>query len=272
MIKLIALDIDGTLLTSDRAVSEDTYRALRAAHSGGCMVVLATGRAFRSLLDVKELIGCVSYAITSSGSGVFDATGNMLFAAQMPQHLVRAVTEAVCALGVTPEVYIRGQAYASAYQLQNMHSWGVSREACDYVLKTRIAVEDFNQFVEQNIDAIEGMDVLTAPHSVRENLRTALDAIDGVVVTSSSKYYADINVSGITKASGLAHLGALLSIDSSEMMAFGDAENDLDMLRYVGVGVAMGNCLPALRQAADYITDTNDADGIAKALHRFGVI
>ena len=84
MIKLIALDIDGTLLTSQRTISPDTLKALRAASAAGVRIVLATGRAFRSLQDVMEKLGCADYAVTSSGGGVFDAEGNMLFAAKFP--------------------------------------------------------------------------------------------------------------------------------------------------------------------------------------------
>ena len=113
MIRLIALDIDGTLLTTDRRISPETHRALNRAHEQGCAVVLATGRAFRSLQNVMELLGCADYAITSSGGGIFRRDGEMLFAADMPPELARAVTKTVNAFGATPELYIRGQAYAS---------------------------------------------------------------------------------------------------------------------------------------------------------------
>jgi Cof subfamily protein (haloacid dehalogenase superfamily) len=271
VIRLIALDIDGTLLTSDRRIDAETLAALRRAHAAGCHIVLATGRAFRSLEDVADQLSCADYAITSSGGGVFTAMGEMLFAARMAPELVRAVTETVGRFGLMPEVYIRGQAYASGFQLDNMSGWGVPEKSQGYILNTRVRVEDYTAFVRENLDCIEGMDVLMAPERVRDPLREALGRIGGLSVTSSSPLYADVNTAGVTKATGLAHLGAILGLAPAEMMAFGDAENDVPMLRYAGVGVAMANALPDVQAAADFVTTSNDEGGIAKALAHFGV-
>ena len=272
MTRLIALDIDGTLLTSDRRIGPETLAALRAAHGRGVKLVLATGRAYRSLQDVMELLGCADYAITSSGGGVFRAGGEMLYAARMaPQH-ARAILAAVRPFGADPELYIRGQAYASARQLDNMRAWGVPEKVCGYILDTRIRVPDMAEFIESHIDCIEGMDVLTAPYELRGAMRAALEGIDGLAVTSSSPHYVDVNTAGVTKASGLERLGELLGIAPAEMMAFGDAENDVSMLRFAGTGVAMGNAEPEARAAADYLTASNDEEGIAAALRHFDVI
>ena len=272
MIKLIALDIDGTLITSDRRISEHTRAALNEAHRNGCAIVLATGRAFRSLQNVTELLGCPDYAITSSGGGLFRMDGTMIFAQDMAPEQVRAVTKIVNSFGATPELYIQGQAYSSGYQLDNMARWGLPEKNQGYVLGTRVRIEDFDAFIEEKIELIEGMDVLTAPREIREPMRQALSAIPGLAVTSSSPWYIDINTVGVTKASGLAQLGKMLGIGAHEMMAFGDAENDLSMIEYAGIGVAMGNAAEEIKAAADYITADNDHDGIALALERFGVI
>jgi len=272
MIKLIALDIDGTLITSDRQISERTRLALNKAHDSGCAIVLSTGRAFKSLQNVTEMLGCADFAITSSGGGVFRMDGEMLFAQDMPPHLVREVTKIVNSFGATPEMYIQGQAYASGYQLDNMDAWGLPKKNQGYVLGTRIRIDDYDAFIEEKINLIEGMDVLTAPAEIRQPLREALEKVEGISVTASSPFYVDINTVGVTKASGLRHLGELLGIDRSEMMAFGDAENDISMLEYAGIGVAMGNAAEEVKAAAEYITDTNDCDGIAKALRYFEII
>ncbi|MGE4352757.1 MAG: Cof-type HAD-IIB family hydrolase [Oscillospiraceae bacterium] len=272
MIKLIALDIDGTLLTSERKISQRTHEALHMARKHGCEVVLATGRAFMSLQDVMALAGCIGYAITSNGGGIFRADGTMLFASNMPGDLVRAVMKATSGFGIYPEVYIRGQAYASGHQLDNMHTWGVPEKTCGYILQTRVRIDEFAGFAEESIGRIEGMDVLLAPTAIRAGLRGALEKIQGLAVSSSSPYYVDANAIGITKASGLEHLGKISGVEREEIMAFGDAENDREMLSFAGTGVAMGNCVPMLRKHADYITDDNDSDGIAKALEYFNVI
>ena len=272
MIRLIALDIDGTLITSDRQIGPDTRQSLMKLHEQGCAVVLATGRAFRSLQDVMEQLGCADYAITSSGGGVFARDGTMLFAAEMAPERAQAVAETVAAFGLTPELYIHGQAYASGYQLDHMDEWGVNKKTQGYIRDTRIRIEDFSAFLQENLHRIEGMDVLMAPSSVAPALRLALGQLEGLAVTSSSPHYVDVNTAGVTKASGLRHLGAILGIQAGEMMAFGDAENDLPMLRYAGAGVAMANAVPELLEAADYVTASNDADGIAAALRHFNLI
>lgn len=272
MIKLIALDIDGTLLTSQRTISPDTLKALRAASAAGVRIVLATGRAFRSLQDVMEKLGCADYAVTSSGGGVFDAEGNMLFAAKFSPEHVRAVLAAVRRFGTYPELYIRGQAYAAALELDSLRAWGVPEKVCGYILDTRVRVEDMDAFIDSRIADIEGMDVLTAPYEHRAAMRAALEGIDGLAVSSSSPHYVDVNTAGVTKASGLEFLGRRLGIAPGEMAAFGDAENDLPMLSYAGLGIAMGNAAPETAAAARYVTDSNDGEGIAKALRHFGIV
>ena len=272
MIKLIALDIDGTLLTSQRKIGEETLSALRLAHDSGCAIVLATGRAFGSLQNVAEMLGCADFAVTSSGGGVFHVDGEMLYAQDMPAHSVRAVMDTVKSFGILPELYIKGRAYASDYQLDNMAGWGLPEKTQGYVLSTRVRIDDYEAFVEENIHLIEGVDVLTAPPEIRHPLRSALEKIDGIAVTSSSPWYVDINTVGVTKASGLMQLGMILNIDRSEMMAFGDAENDIPMIEYAGIGVAMGNASEDVKARADFLTDTNDAEGIAKTLKHFGII
>lgn len=273
MIRLIALDIDGTLLTSKREISPRTRAALHKAAASGCHIVLSTGRAFGSLQDVIEQAGCISFAVTSNGGGVFTSSGEQLYSNRMPTYLVSEVMRITNRFGIDPELYIRGQAYASARQLDSMVGWGVPQSVADYSEKTRVRVPNFAEFVLNSIDEIEGMDILAAPRAVMTSgLRERLAEVQTLAVSSSSKWYIDVNVEGITKAFGLSHLAEIIGVDKSEVIAFGDEENDREMLKYAGIGIAMANCSESIRDSADYITADNDSDGIEKALLHFGVI
>lgn len=271
--KLIALDIDGTLLSSSRGILPSTMETLEGLHENGHIIVLASGRAYMSMQNVLTQIShLVSYAISSNGATIFDENAQMIFAEKTPEHIIRAIFEVCESFDILPEICIDGQNYASAYQLDNLTNWGVPAPQQGYILGSRKRVEDFHGFVEENINNIDGMDVLTAPLSIANDLREKLSKIENLSATGSSAYYIDTNTEGVNKAFGLEKLVEILGMSSADVIAFGDAENDIEIVRYAGFGVAMGNACDSLKESADFVTADNDSDGIKKAIEMLGVL
>ncbi len=272
MIKLIATDIDGTFLTSQWKPRESTVAAFNEARDKGIEIVPATGRVYNSLSQIIDMLTFVNYVVTSNGISVSKLNGEPIFTSIMPRRIIDATVSAAKSLGINAEVYVGGQAYAAASQFRMMDGLDIPDHVRTYIAATRKAIENFDEFVVENYDNIEGMDVLALPHGILPDLRAKLLAIEGVCPTSTSEWHVDVGYNGISKGHALKVLGEKLGIKPSEMIAFGDSENDIEMLKFVGIGVAMGNASDEVKAAADYVTDDNNSDGIRNALLHFGVI
>ncbi len=272
MIKLIATDIDGTFLNSEWQPLKSTISAFEIAKEKGIILVPATGRVKNSLNHIKEKIGFADYVVTANGIGISTLDGEPIFNSIMPREMVDATVAVAKSLGIDGEVYIDGQAYASSEQFKMMEKIDIPETVKEYIKSTRKSTENFDQFVKDNYDKIEGMDVLALPRGIMQDLRLALSKIEGACPTSTSEWHIDIGYNGISKGYALKILGEKLGISTSEMMAFGDSENDIEMLKTVGIGVAMGNAMPEVKENADYVTDDNNSDGIYNAMKKFNVI
>ncbi|HEX2350746.1 MAG TPA: Cof-type HAD-IIB family hydrolase [Ktedonobacterales bacterium] len=255
--RLIATDLDGTLLRDDRSLSARTRQTLAKVQAAGIALVQVTARPPRFVKLLAEEVGLRGAAICCNGALVYDITSGALV-----EHAPLASADA-CALVVAlreafPEVTFaieRGLAYGCepAYL-----ALGSLTEPQGDLLGEAIAL------------CGQPVTKLIARHPQRaadELYPTALRLVgDRAVVTYSSPRFLEISASGIDKATTLARYCKRLGIASSEVVAFGDMPNDIPMLRWAGRGVAVANAHPEALAAADAITASNMADGVARYL------
>lgn len=139
----------------------------------------------------------------------------------------------------------------------------------EYVTRTRVPVSDiWTKFEEEKrgADKVQGLFVsLEDRNAAVEDLR----AVSGIEITGALKMNIEVNAAGVNKGKALVRLGEILGISREEIMAFGDGANDLDMMKEVGIGVAMGNGKEEIKEAADYIAASNDEDGVARFLEEY---
>lgn len=266
MIKLIAIDLDGTLLNRDKHISDENIKALHYANEKGVKIILCTGRPYFAMKEFVQSIGFTKdsdYIITFNGGYVQKAaTGEVLVENTLTKHdIVTWYAEAMRLdlpiVAIDSEKVYEPHRYPTAYpslylqgtQLphatQNFHAF----DDTHLFNKMVIAVE------QEHLDAqIPKLDPdLTARYEVAK----------------SRVNYLEILKKGVSKGRAMAQLGELLDITQDEMMGIGDQENDLSMIQYARIGVAMANAIDIVKAQADYVTDTNDQDGVAKAIYHF---
>lgn len=268
-IRLIALDLDGTTLNTSGHISNFTRKTLEKAIANGIQVVIASGRARSALpadvLSVNEL----NYAITSNGSSIFTLPDfKRIFACDMTPETVDAVLSVASGCGFTYEAFIAGHAYTSQAYYNCASDFGVPERMNTYVRNTRTPVPSMADFIHIHRHEIEGMDFIIPDQVQKKTIRSRLLQIPDLYITGSESYYLELAAGSVSKASALHALASRLQVKPSQIIAFGDGGNDLELLSYAGCGVAMANASPALLAAADDVTLSNDEDGVAHYLQK----
>ena len=263
MIRLIATDLDGTLLRPDLSVSDRTRRALDAARAAGIWVVPVTARQPRGVQRIAQAAGFDGWALCGNGAhGLHLGTGEVLFEAHVEvaaqtalAHALRERLPDVLFVSVRRggEVFVAEKGYAALAHFED-HKRDPA-EMGDYTLQDVLA-EPSLKFI-----------VRSPTRTPRELLPKVLElGLTGFAVTHSGAPFLEVLAQGVSKAWGLARLCQKLGVARTEVMAFGDAPNDAEMLAWAGRGVAMGNADPEAREAAGELTLSNAEDGVAVAI------
>lgn len=267
--RLVATDLDGTLLDSQKRLSERTKAALRACTDRGIYVVLATGRAKVGVMPLVEEIGGIRYVLTTNGGTVLDLeTDTVLHSHGLAPETVLELIDTVSPYPLMYDVYVDGMGKSQNSFLGNLEHYGVTGRIKDMILATREPVEDIRQYMETCGRPVEKVNLFFADEALRQQIRGLLSGRKELAVTSSLYNNLEINAAGADKGDGLARLARHLGLNREEIVAFGDGENDLTMLEYAGLGVAMANGTEAAKSVANLVAEANDEDGVAKILEQ----
>ena len=263
---LIGLDLDDTLLDRESRLPTEEAEALRRAMERGAEVVIATGRAYATIpREMLEFPG-IRYAISGNGAVICNCkTGEVLLRKTLTPRLVRGVLEKTREEDAAYEAFLRGEAYAQADYLKVLHTYMMDQKKQEYVLATRIPVPDILEFIREHAHELDSLAVIPRNMEVKRRVTEALGTLDGVYITTSAPRLVEVNCADCTKQAGLRFLAELLNIPQAQTAAFGNADNDAEMLNWAGVGVAVGNATPKCMAAADYVTDDFERHGVSKA-------
>ncbi|MBT9779264.1 Cof-type HAD-IIB family hydrolase [Clostridium sp. MCC353] len=268
-IKLIALDLDGTLLDSKKRLSPANEAALRACIDRGIHIVPATGRLAGGIPEFVRNIPGVRYAITANGGRVVDMQeGIEISAALMPVKLALEILEFAKTTKSAYDPYVNGKGAMEARFLEHLEDYGLEPGIHDLVLKTRSPVPDSIEHVKQWNKPIEKINMFFGDLEERARVKKVLEQNPELAVSSSLYNNLEINAADATKGNGILKLASYLGIPAEQTMAFGDGSNDLSMIIKAGIGVAMDNGDEYLKKCADYITRSNDQDGVADAIKK----
>jgi len=266
-IKLIALDLDDTTLRSDSSLAPETARAIGDALSAGVQVVIASGRAYKSLPQSVLGIKGISYAITSNGAAIERVpSGERIMNFTLGESSVRQILQMFG--DEMLECFIDGHAYCEKLYHDDPLKYGSSEAYVEYVKTTRTPIENIPQFMRAHIHELDSVDVLCGSVVHKNELWSKTELLDDVYVTSSSPRLIEISNSSAGKGASLRRLCRLIGMPSENVAAFGNGENDADMLRFAGIGVAVGNAGEKCKAAADYVCETNDDLGVAKTIYK----
>lgn len=272
--KLILLDLDGTLLTSEKTISPANYQALRRLAAQGVHIVPSTGRFYSGMPQVVRELDFVRYAITVNGAQVYDAREDKILARediQLPDAF--QVFDALDALPVIYDCFLDGWGYMTQALYDQIDNY-IADPRTNHMVKTlRQPVPELRQYLLEQGRPLQKIQMFFRDMGARESALESLPkSFPHMAVSSSIPNNIEINAKNANKGHALRFLCRYLGVDIAESMAFGDGSNDLSMIQAAGIGVAMANGEDALLAQADYVTDTNDNDGVAKALRHFEII
>lgn len=263
--RAIALDLDGTLTNHDKVVTQKTREALLQAEAEGVVIILASGRPTYGIEPVAECLELDKrggYILSYNGGNIVNAkTGEKLFAQFLPDEVIPILYR-----------YAKEKNHALLGYAGNEI---ITEMPDDQYVKEESRINKMNiRKVENLFDALEPhptkllmtgapADMLKAENELSEILGDRMD------IFRSAPFFLELVPKGIDKAKSLLRLLSKINLTPADMIAFGDGYNDLSMLKLAGMGVAMQNAAPEVRAEADYITLSNEEDGVAAALEHF---
>lgn len=274
--QLVALDLDGTLFNSQSQVSTENKSAIRQAAAHGIGFVISTGRPYTGLpLELMEELG-ICYAITANGAAVYKIPEReCLLETGMPASLAADIVEELLNLNIHINLFIHGNAYMPSQCLeiiQNIDSLPAALR--EYMISTRTSVPDLPAFLREQQSDVQKL-TLNFPQAedgtFPERVKTIaiLDHYPQISYLSGGYGNLEFTKAGVSKAKGLSFLCKHLDIPIDQTIACGDSENDLDILKAAGLGVAMANAPEDIRQKADDVTKSNDEHGVAAMLQKW---
>ena len=265
MKKLVTIDLDGTLFDKEKKISENNKLAIKKAHEMGVKIVIATGRPITGAMPVLEELGLTTdndYAIIYNGAKIFNVgTKEEIYTSTINGKDVRQIYYESLKLGVYIHAFRKNEEL-----IATTHNPYTDVEArlnkLTEVLVDFNTIKDDEKFLKcMMVDCDEK--VTNAINNINERFYTDYSMV------RSSKIFLEFLNKTTHKGSALQTLAEYLNIDIKDTMAIGDAGNDLPMIKIAGIGVAMENAFPEIKQQADYITSSNEDSGVAKALEKF---
>ena len=263
--KVLVLDIDGTLTNSNKEITPETKRGIQTVLEHGHKVILASGRptpGMRRYEKELELERYGGYLLSFNGGRIVECrTGEIVYQRLLPLSMIPGLTKFARDNGCGLCTYF-GDSVISAF------------EPDEYVeLESRIngmpikVVDDFVHFVDFDINKC----ILTAPVDKAPLLEKQLQEKYGDIVSvyRSEPFFIEIMPKNVDKATSLDRMLETVGMTRENAICCGDGFNDISMIQYAGTGVAMGNAQPAVKEAADYITGTNDEDGLVQVIDKF---
>ena len=272
-IRLIALDLDGTLLNDGKKVSPRNRQALQEAAERGVWIVPCTGRFYKGMPEEVRALPFVRYVITINGAEVYDRQrSSILYRAEIAPSMAEGLLDYVDRLPVIYDCYQDGWGWINEDFCPRLTEFLQDPNALELVRKFRTPLPDFRETMRRRNMPLQKVQLFFRERdlAVRERELTAIARQFPELAVSSSIYYnIEVNSQDAQKGRALRELCAYLGVDPACAMAFGDGLNDVSMLRDAGVGVAMGNASDRVKAAANLTAPTNEDDGVARIVERY---
>lgn len=266
-IKLIALDLDGTVLNEEKKITEPVAEALKYAAGRGVYIVPVTGRPYggipRELMDMD----CVDYAVSSNGASAWRGDTKII-SHPVPAQLCRELLEKLRGMYIMEELFMDGAGYVSPESYKKAEQLHAGTAFWEYYKKSRRVDPELERRLLERED-LEELALRCLGAEEGDAVAELLGAYPQLKAARPTPFYTEIVSVQAGKGRTLEELGSLLGLGLEEIMAVGDSDNDREMLMKAGVPVAMGNAGEELKKLARYVTADNEHDGVAQAIYKF---
>lgn len=268
MIKMLGVDLDGTCLNSDIELPLENKKALEAAIEKGVIVIPTTGRTLNIIPEEILEIPGIKYAITSNGAAVYNLENKRIIHSRpIPKESLKAIFDVLNNYDLLVEVYINGIDYIKESQYKKIKEI-VPENYWDLFLNDTVSIpdEELDSLIEtQDVEKMNFRIERDKLNKLKEIIEI-LKPIPGLELVYQAEGSGEITSSEASKAEGLAVVANMNGVDCSQIVAIGDSNNDLPMISFAGTGVAMGQAEDHVKEYAQYVTATNDENGVALAI------
>lgn len=266
-IKLIALDLDGTVLTDSNTLSDRVKRSLERAIHSGIEVVAASGRPYGSM--PKNVLGIegLNYSITSNGAAVHDNSGRRIHSTLVSENDVISLLKITEEYDLIFEAYVKGLTYTDSRYTSNPLKYGCSEAYVDYVKASHGHIDNMREFIYNHRKELDSIEIICTNAKKRAHIRQLVeDSTSGFYITSSSENFIEFMDKSATKGNAVNWLCNHLDIKQEHTCACGNADNDADMIEQAGLGAAVENASKLCLNCADIIVPSNNCDGVARLI------
>ena len=270
--KLICIDVDGTLLNSKHKITKRTKDIILQAHKMGVHIVISTGRMYTDAEYYSNLIGVKSPVIASNGAFIKEKDNDkVIFKDVLGKSLSLELLEIFRKHSIKPyfstphKFYYGNIMFKLFYLVTKLLGTRSNKLDAEYVFSWN----QWEKVLHKEKDNIVKGEIIYKDAALIYELRNELKTLPQLEIVDSSRYNIEITRQGVSKGKAVAILAAFYGLTREEIITIGDSENDVSMLEYAGLGIAMGNATDNVKQKADYITDSNDQEGVANAINKF---
>jgi len=271
-IRLLGLDLDGTLLNNKKQINGPDEDRIKKTMQKGIIVVPVTGRPLKGIPENIKKLFHSSYMITSNGAVTTDIKlQKNIDGAYLNSKKVLDIVELLQSQKeeVMVEVFADGIGYVQKKQLDVIKELYRGTNLESYFHTSRIPINDIKSLIVSRNDDIAEISIMTRSIAIKNKIQKLLNVFADIKITSSVQTDLEINALNAGKGLALLRLAKRLGIQSSEIMACGDSGNDIEMLQSARIAVAMGNANEEVKSVADYVTSSNEENGVAYAIDRY---
>jgi Cof subfamily protein (haloacid dehalogenase superfamily) len=270
--KLVCIDVDGTLLNNKHRITKRTKEILLKAHEMGVHIVISTGRMYTDAEYYSNLIGVKSPVIASNGAFIKEKnTDKEIYKNVLGESLALELLDLFRKYHIqpyfcTPHKFYYGDIMFKLFYLATK-IMGSRSNKLD--MKYVHSWDRWQKILHQEKDNIVKSEIIYRDAALICELRDELKHLTQLEIVDSSRHNIEITRKGVSKGKAVEMLAEHYGLNREEIITIGDSENDLPMIEYAGLGIAMGNASARVKQKADYITDSNDEEGVANAINKF---
>lgn len=268
-VRIIATDLDGTLMAPDHlTVTPRTVSALKKASEKGVKIAIATGRTFSLVEDVVSQIPFADYIIYSNGAGVYDIKHKkIVFSDFIKSKTAMRILKFLEKYPACYEAYYNGTSYMQKDKLDCYENKDLPQEFLEKLVEKMNLCENVVEDLKGK--DLEKINIYYIPEPYREEIEEFVASEEEIVSLSAVSDDMELTRADVDKANALHGICKVLNISQSEVMTFGDAQNDCGMLKYAEYSFAMENATPACKESSRFITQSNANDGVARAVEKF---
>ena len=272
--KMVCIDMDGTLRGKGKKISDFSKNIIKKAHDMGVEIVVTTGRLYNNAAYFSKLLGVDSPVIAANGAIVIDQkTNDIIYESAIPKEDCIKVLKILNKYNIPFHFHTTDTIYCnnwfSKFATKVYMTKQVYYEHLHIKYFTIRTDKQWEEVFKKESGRIAKCIAFGPSSKSIEKVKAELSGLENIVFFGSGNHSIEINFKGVSKGNSVKVLSEKYGIKREELICIGDNENDISMIKYAGLGIAMANAIDEVKEAAQYVTDTNKNDGVAKAIKKF---